>query len=150
LGQVFTQTLVRNIQIPYGIIFFAKKIPYECQLIQNPGCCAFAAIFAIVLLLLYGTASFLCDPCAGGGRSAVEQRTPLLSSKEDDRGILGSSYDSVSDDGEGASAGCVVCCDARKDCFFLPCGHSATCYSCGARYVRVRCLNHAWDRSICI
>jgi hypothetical protein len=108
------------------------------------------------LLLLYEMASFLCDPCAGGGRSAGEQRSPLLTSREDDGGSLGSSYDSVSDDGDaeesggGASAVCVICCDARKDCFFLPCGHSATCYACRARYVRVRCLNHAWGRSICI
>jgi hypothetical protein len=35
LGRVLTQTLVRNIQIPY-----------DCQLIQNHGLCAFAAIFS--------------------------------------------------------------------------------------------------------
>ncbi|TVU20558.1 hypothetical protein EJB05_36772 [Eragrostis curvula] len=106
-----------------------------------------SAILAIVLMLLYEIVSMLFDPCDRGGRGGVERRTPLLTSKEDDSASLGSSYDSVShddDDDDGAAErgadgggdeGCVVCRDARKDCFFLPCGHSATCYACGARIV---------------
>lgn len=29
---------------------------------------------------------------------------------------------------------CSVCLDAPKDSFFVPCGHRATCFSCGLRY----------------
>jgi hypothetical protein len=62
---------------------------------------AFSAILAIVLLLLYEIVSLLCDPCAGRGRGSVEQRTPLLTNnKEEDGASLGSSYDSVSNDGD--------------------------------------------------
>lgn len=28
---------------------------------------------------------------------------------------------------------CTICLDATKDCFFDPCGHSCTCYTCGQR-----------------
>ncbi|KAK3138233.1 hypothetical protein QOZ80_5AG0366170 [Eleusine coracana subsp. coracana] len=104
-----------------------------------------SAILAIVLMLLYEIVSMLFDACSGGGRSSsVEQRMPLVTNKEDDGASLGSSYDSVSNDGDGDEAegsgegggdGCVICCDARRDCFFLPCGHSTTCYACGERIV---------------
>ncbi|KAJ4749657.1 RING/U-box superfamily protein [Rhynchospora pubera] len=78
-----------------------------------------------------------------------EQRTPLLTNKDDDNSSLGSSYESVSHDEEdieewlkmeaakslesGSSNLCSICCDAPRDCFFLPCGHSATCYACAER-----------------
>ncbi|XP_073005427.1 E3 ubiquitin-protein ligase APD2-like isoform X1 [Typha latifolia] len=31
---------------------------------------------------------------------------------------------------------CVICYDARRDCFFTPCGHCATCFTCGLRIVQ--------------
>ena len=30
---------------------------------------------------------------------------------------------------------CVICYDEQRDCFFVPCGHCATCYVCAQRYV---------------
>ncbi|XVE79400.1 hypothetical protein DITRI_Ditri14bG0055600 [Diplodiscus trichospermus] len=82
-------------------------------------------------------------------------RAPLLPEKDDDISSWGSSYDSVSHDeedmeqwlpvtsaegtpsNEGESNNtrrlCVICFDAPRDCFFLPCGHSATCFTCGTR-----------------
>ncbi|EOY33720.1 Ubiquitin-protein ligase, putative isoform 2 [Theobroma cacao] len=88
---------------------------------------------------------------AGGMES---ERAPLLPAKDDDISSWGSSYDSVSHDeevleewlaktfpegkpsNEGESNNtrlCVVCFDAPRDCFFLPCGHCATCFTCGTR-----------------
>ena len=105
----------------------------------------FVAILAVSLLLLYEILSSLFGFCIWG--SPADQRTgaTLVANKEEDAASLGSSYDSVSDDeeddveerGEAGRHLCVVCCDARKDCFFLPCGHSATCHTCGTRYVAV-------------
>ncbi|WVZ99290.1 hypothetical protein U9M48_044616 [Paspalum notatum var. saurae] len=103
-----------------------------------------SAILASALLLLYEILNMLFGACAGAGgsgRGDPERRAPLLTDKDDDGASLGSSYDSVSHDGgsddpeeeRGGDGGCALCCDAPKDCFFLPCGHSATCYSCGAR-----------------
>lgn len=30
---------------------------------------------------------------------------------------------------------CVICYDEPRNCFFVPCGHCATCYVCAQRYV---------------
>lgn len=32
---------------------------------------------------------------------------------------------------------CVICYDQLRNCFFVPCGHCATCYSCAQRYQRI-------------
>ncbi|GMY10591.1 E3 ubiquitin-protein ligase APD2-like isoform X2 [Fagus crenata] len=84
------------------------------------------------------------------------ERTPLLLHKDDDVSSWGSSYDSVSHDeedpeeqlavncidGQQITEGensnntqrlCVICFDASRDCFFLPCGHCAACFTCGKR-----------------
>lgn len=29
---------------------------------------------------------------------------------------------------------CVICYDDQRNCFFVPCGHCATCYDCAQRY----------------
>ena len=89
-------------------------------------------------------------------RNVGPERAPLLPQKDDDLSSLGSSYDSGSQDdeyqdfreegsaegrslGEGAKKSisrhlCVICFDAPKDCFFIPCGHCACCFTCGTRY----------------
>lgn len=30
---------------------------------------------------------------------------------------------------------CVICYDDQRNCFFIPCGHCATCYECAQRYI---------------
>ncbi|XP_059660865.1 E3 ubiquitin-protein ligase APD2-like [Cornus florida] len=83
------------------------------------------------------------------------ERAPLLSYKDDDLSSWGSSYDSLSHDedqldewlsvdakllkdgGSNSSSRClcISCFDAPRDCFFLPCGHCAACFTCGTRIV---------------
>jgi hypothetical protein len=68
-------------------------------------------------------------------RDAGSERTPLLSQKDENGG---SSYDSMvsqSEDnpGDGDSSVCAICFDAPRDSFFLPCGHSVSCFPCGTR-----------------
>ena len=29
---------------------------------------------------------------------------------------------------------CVICYDEERNCFYVPCGHCATCYVCAQRY----------------
>ncbi|PSS09491.1 E3 ubiquitin-protein like [Actinidia chinensis var. chinensis] len=88
----------------------------------------------------------------------TSERAPLLSHKDDDLLSWGSSYDSISHDeeeidewlavaslldgkpqneGEANSSRrlCVICFDAPRDCFFLPCGHCTVCFTCGSRIV---------------
>lgn len=84
------------------------------------------------------------------------ERAPLLSPKDDDLsswGSIDSNSHSEEDLEESIAASllegkpqkegennsnnprrlCVVCFDAPRDCFFLPCGHCAACFTCGSR-----------------
>ncbi|XP_050141454.1 E3 ubiquitin-protein ligase APD2-like isoform X2 [Malus sylvestris] len=81
-------------------------------------------------------------------------QTPLLSPKDDDTLSWGSSYEfisneedldeclavsslegSLTNEGDSNTTGrlCVICFDGPRDCFFLPCGHCAACFTCGTR-----------------
>lgn len=87
------------------------------------------------------------------------ERAPLLPSKgSSDLSSQGSCYESFSSEEEGLTMWlveknsvegkpvmegetsnvdlqrlCVFCFDAPRDCFFLPCGHCAACFTCGTR-----------------
>ncbi|EMS62354.1 hypothetical protein TRIUR3_18567 [Triticum urartu] len=103
-----------------------------------------SAILAVSLLLLYEVLSVLlgfCCAVAAAQRETTTTASLLQSKDEEEGGSRGSSFESVSShDGEAGDEEegrrlCVVCCDARRDCFFMPCGHSATCHACGTKYV---------------
>ncbi|EEF36766.1 ubiquitin-protein ligase, putative [Ricinus communis] len=88
------------------------------------------------------------------GDNLRSERAPLLLPKDDDVSSWGSSYGSTSQEehedldellamnsgagkqlseGENLNRLCVICFDAPRDCFFLPCGHCAACFTCGTR-----------------
>ncbi|THU74781.1 hypothetical protein C4D60_Mb04t37040 [Musa balbisiana] len=99
--------------------------------------------------------SLQCDSQENTTHQTTEvttERRPLLANKDDDSQSLGSSYESVSHDEEdieeqpatgpellkdgeinNSQELCAICCDAPRDCFFLPCGHCAMCFTCGTR-----------------
>ncbi|KAF8044785.1 hypothetical protein N665_6833s0002 [Sinapis alba] len=72
-------------------------------------------------------------------------RTRLLVNKDEDGSSMGSSNESFAADdadledftgneGEASNSSrrlCAICFDAKRDCFFLPCGHCVSCYQCG-------------------
>ncbi|XP_021610880.1 E3 ubiquitin-protein ligase APD2 isoform X2 [Manihot esculenta] len=113
----------------------------------------------VMTILIFLILRFLniCQASNRGGNQAREirsERAPLLSQKDDDISSHGSSYDSISQDeqdldellavnsslegktlaqGENLYRLCASCFDARRDCFFLPCGHCVTCFNCGTR-----------------
>ncbi|KAJ0262265.1 E3 ubiquitin-protein ligase APD1 [Hirschfeldia incana] len=74
-------------------------------------------------------------------------RTRFLANKDDDGSSMGSSNESFAADdadledftgneGEASNSTrrlCAICFDARRDCFFLPCGHCVSCYQCGTK-----------------
>ncbi|GLU18855.1 hypothetical protein SLE2022_351320 [Rubroshorea leprosula] len=116
-----------------------------------------SALMTILILCTIRFCNVFRTPSTDGTGLRVEEmiseRTPLLQPKDDDVSSWGSSYDSISHDEEdleewlaansveipkeGESNNpprlCVVCFDAPRDCFFLPCGHCATCFTCGTR-----------------
>lgn len=106
-------------------------------------------LFIFINILQQNDGGAAGDQANGGG-----PRDPLLSPKSNDGLCDGSSYDSISNDEddleekflEGSMEGkvpkegetndnprrlCVICYDAPRECFFLPCGHCAACFACG-------------------
>ncbi|KAH9303363.1 hypothetical protein KI387_014946, partial [Taxus chinensis] len=110
-------------------------------------------------LLILGMIKFMTKLQSGSEEPSdhlPSERTPLMTQKDDDDSSCGSSYVSLSvgeEDEElrlpGSPRGedndtkpqknndinqrrlCAICFDASRDCFFLPCGHCATCFTCG-------------------
>ncbi|MQL83864.1 hypothetical protein Taro_016367 [Colocasia esculenta] len=118
-----------------------------------------SGLMSIIILLAVKIFSYFYasseDTTNSQAADEAHERTPLLSNKDDDDSSLGSSYDSVSNE-EGdieehlevamkepkpvrgsevceSQHLCAICCNAPRDCFFLPCGHCATCFTCGTR-----------------
>ena len=119
-----------------------------------------AGVMTVLILLAFRFFNMSHTTAEGGtGFQAGEVRTeraPLLLHKDDDVSSWDSSYDSVSHDeedleeqlaassteGQQITEGenindtrrlCVICFDAPRDCFFLPCGHCAACFACATR-----------------
>lgn len=53
--------------------------------------------------------------------------------EDDDAGSSSSSSDDLYD-----AKLCVICYDDQRNCFFVPCGHCATCYDCAQRYTYIK------------
>lgn len=52
-----------------------------------------------------------------------------------DNGVNGScSHSSSQEEDLYDKKVCVICYDEQRNCFFVPCGHCATCYVCAQRY----------------
>ncbi|WCJ29186.1 RING/U-box superfamily protein [Euphorbia peplus] len=112
-----------------------------------------SGMMSILILLIFRFCNMFQEPMEHGNEAGVlrSERAPLLSTKDDEITSWGSSYDSISDhdsddlnvmnllDGKSVSEAenlnrtCVICFDALRDCFFLPCGHCAACFTCGTR-----------------
>lgn len=120
-----------------------------------------AAMMAVLILLAFKSCKMIFQN-TGQNRTGFQagdvpsERTPLLLPKHD-VSSWGSSYDSASyeeDDPEDSKAECslegkpvnegennnnnprrlcIICVDATRECFFLPCGHCAACFTCGTR-----------------
>lgn len=128
-----------------------------------------AGIVAAMIFVLYRCYNQLQpnsgDEVGNQVNATIAGREPLLSNKNNDHSSWDSSYDSIPSDGdqglqekilEGSVEGevsregeihspdtcrlCAICLDSPRDCFFLPCGHSAACFSCGSRQVFVIAL----------
>ncbi|XP_010923286.1 E3 ubiquitin-protein ligase APD2 isoform X2 [Elaeis guineensis] len=114
-----------------------------------------SGVMTVVILLAFKIFTNLQFSSGDGANrqnaNGSTERSPLLPNKDDDNLSLGSSYDSVSHDDEDMEEWlgttpmlpegeanntrhlCALCCDAQRDCFFLPCGHCAACFTCGTR-----------------
>ncbi|GMI68051.1 hypothetical protein like AT4G24204 [Hibiscus trionum] len=115
----------------YALSFFARLVTYGAIL---------AVMVVIVLLILkYLTESGDESGDSEDVRSAAQSETdPLWPEK-----AMPITYGTCEDDVEigSCSSGedlydariCIICYDEQRNCFFVPCGHSATCYDCAQR-----------------
>ncbi|XP_021274478.1 death-associated inhibitor of apoptosis 1-like [Herrania umbratica] len=115
----------------YALNFFARLMAYVAVL---------AVMVIVILLILKFMTDFSDDESAGQDvRTATESETnPLCSEK-----TMPLTYGTCEEDVETGSCSsgedlydgriCVICYDEQRNCFFVPCGHCATCYDCAQR-----------------
>ncbi|KAJ4760067.1 RING/U-box superfamily protein [Rhynchospora pubera] len=114
------------------VLFVARLITYLL----------ITAFFGVIVYLIMKNIG-ACDPTP----DVTEQQGPTVTERETDPILptkeipctYGTTEDapesSICCSGEDLYDGkiCVICYEGRRDCFFIPCGHSVTCFSCGKR-----------------
>ncbi|XP_062097345.1 E3 ubiquitin-protein ligase APD2-like isoform X2 [Humulus lupulus] len=116
--------------------FVARVITYIAIL-------GFITVFILLLLKYLGS----CDgdvtesPVMYNTVDDVAETRPMLLEKPI-RCTYGTTEHEEDDDSEASSSSseelydaklCVICYDDQRNCFFVPCGHCATCYDCAQR-----------------
>ncbi|XP_031117482.1 E3 ubiquitin-protein ligase APD1-like isoform X1 [Ipomoea triloba] len=105
-------------------------------------------IFVMVLALIVKLIACFDDDAAvmpaGDGENSTE--TSLLLPKEAAPAVIYGACEEEEEDEESGNCSrssssedfydgkiCVICYDRKRCCFFVPCGHCATCYQCAKR-----------------
>ncbi|KAH9755684.1 E3 ubiquitin-protein ligase APD2 [Citrus sinensis] len=110
----------------------------------------YIAILGFITLIIFLVSKYLgaCDGNSDNTDSTaareVTETDPLVPEKpvqctygttnndeDDDAGSSSTSSEDLYD-----AKLCVICYDDQRNCFFVPCGHCATCYDCGQRIMK--------------
>jgi hypothetical protein len=127
------------------ILFYALNNLSKIPVTKSPTifCFAGAIVIIIFLILKYLGA---CD--TDQSTNLVETATWQASETSETEPIMPAksvrlTYGTNEEDDEGSSCSssedlydaklCVICYDDQRNCFFVPCGHCATCYDCAQR-----------------
>ncbi|XP_022774125.1 E3 ubiquitin-protein ligase MYLIP-like [Durio zibethinus] len=116
----------------YAFNFFARLVAYVAVL----------ALMVLIILIILKYVTGFSDENSGvheDVRAVTESETiPLFSEKD-----IPLAYGTCEEDEETGSCSsgedlydgriCVICYDEQRNCFFVPCGHCATCYDCAQR-----------------
>ncbi|KAK4744026.1 hypothetical protein SAY87_010338 [Trapa incisa] len=119
------------------VIFVARVITYVAIL-------GFIVFFIILILRYLGvcdseTETYMIEDPLPPPVREVTETTPIFPHKQ---AILPYRTNGEEDDDGGSSSSsedlydamlCVICYDDQRNCFFVPCGHCATCYDCAQR-----------------
>ncbi|KAL0450188.1 UNVERIFIED_CONTAM: E3 ubiquitin-protein ligase APD1 [Sesamum latifolium] len=118
----------RTVDFPMDLVFYG----------------AITVTFVMVVVLIVK----LMWNCEGddGEASTVTENSGLLSATSPKEEVFYSTYGTTEEDlesGKGSCCSssddlydgriCVVCYDDERNCFFIPCGHYVTCYTCAQR-----------------
>lgn len=98
-------------------------------------------VFIFLILKYLGACDAESSNVVERPREEINETYPILPRKtvpqtygtneeDDDSGASSSSSEELYDEKL-----CVICYDEQRNCFFVPCGHCATCYDCAQRYV---------------
>ncbi|KAI4321058.1 hypothetical protein MLD38_034479 [Melastoma candidum] len=118
----------------FELSFIARIVTYISIL-------GFLVVFVYLLLKYLGvcdieTETFTYDPPVPVQEATASETSPIIPSKqtiptygtnEDDRASSSSSEDLYD------AKLCGICYDEQRNCFFIPCGHCATCYDCAQK-----------------
>lgn len=111
---------------------------------------AYAAVLALLVISIYMIIKYLgdLDDRRIEGEVGETETNPLWPTKTVPitYGTCGEDLESGNSSSEGSSNNnsnssedlydgklCVICYDEQRNCFFVPCGHCATCYVCAQR-----------------
>ncbi|XVE87045.1 hypothetical protein DITRI_Ditri18aG0084400 [Diplodiscus trichospermus] len=118
----------------YAVNFFAHLAAYVAVL---------AVMVLIVLMILKYMTDFSDESRVDEEdvRAATESETNHLWSEKAMRFTYGTTCEEGDVETGSCSSGedlydgriCVICYDDQRNCFFVPCGHCATCYECAQR-----------------
>ncbi|CBI33738.3 unnamed protein product, partial [Vitis vinifera] len=124
----------------YAISFVARLVAYVSTL-------GLLVIFIFLILKYFG--DFGSETTTFEEEVRETETNPLLPSKRVPFTYGACEEDLESGEGNGGSSQdlydgkiCVICFDEPRNCFFVPCGHCATCYVCAQRIAK-------GDNSVC-
>lgn len=109
----------------------------------------FWAVIAVIILILL----VFCKPASQDSQASEDsheslaEATPLMTSNDVEDKIIECDLPECSAlifpadiDKEGTELSedylCIICFDARRNCFFDPCGHCVTCYACSIKILK--------------
>lgn len=104
----------------------------------------------VVIMIVVSVMMKLMKDCDDIGEVTATETNPLIPKEEETTTSLtyGTCDEQDLESGNGNGNGscswsedlydakiCVICYDHSRDCFFVPCGHCATCYACAQRMI---------------
>lgn len=101
----------------------------------------FIVVMIFLILKYLGACDVESSTVVEHSRQEISETYPIVPRKtvtqtygtneeDDDSGASSSSSEELYDEKL-----CVICYDEQRNCFFVPCGHCATCYDCAQRYI---------------
>ncbi|XVF61282.1 hypothetical protein PTKIN_Ptkin08bG0117900 [Pterospermum kingtungense] len=121
----------------YALNFIARLVAYVAVL----------AVMVLVILMILKYVTDFSDESSGDEedvRAATtnqSETSPLCSEKAVPLGYGSTTCEEEDIETGSCSSGedlydgriCIICYDEQRNCFFVPCGHCATCYDCAQR-----------------
>ncbi|KAK2660188.1 hypothetical protein Ddye_006721 [Dipteronia dyeriana] len=106
----------------------------------------YISVLGFIVIVIFLALKYL-GACDGESTTIIDPPQPREASETDpiipDKAVrLKYGTNEEDDDGSGSSCSsedlydaklCVICYDDQRNCFFVPCGHCATCYDCAKR-----------------